>query len=34
MFANGAFDAKPFLNTIVSKGYLPIVKKGITNPRS
>ena len=33
MFADGAFDAKPVLNTIVSKGYLPIIKKGVTNPR-
>jgi hypothetical protein len=33
MFADGAFDAKPVLNTIVSKGYLPMIKKGTTNPR-
>jgi hypothetical protein len=33
MFGDGAFDAKPVLNTIISKGYLPMIKKGITNPK-
>ena len=33
MFGDGAFDAKPVLNTIASKGYIPIVKRGLTSPR-
>ena len=32
MFGDGAFDAKPVLNTIASKGYIPIVKRGLTSP--
>jgi hypothetical protein len=33
MLGDGAFDAKPVLNTIASKGYIPIVKKGSRSPR-
>jgi hypothetical protein len=33
MLGDGAFDAKPVLNTIVSRGYIPIVKKGSMSPR-
>jgi len=32
MLGDGAFDAKPVLNTTASKGYTPIVKKGLTSP--
>ena len=32
MFGDGAFDAKPVLNTIASKGYIPMVKRGLTSP--
>jgi len=32
MLGDGVFDAKPVLNTIASKGYTPIVKKGLTSP--
>ena len=32
MLGDGVFDAKPVLNTIVSKGYIPIVKRGLTSP--
>jgi len=28
MLGDGAFDAKPILNTIASRGYIPIVKRG------
>jgi hypothetical protein len=28
MLGDGAFNAKPVLNTIASKGYIPIVKRG------
>ena len=28
MLGDGAFDAKPVLNTITSKDYIPIVEKG------
>jgi hypothetical protein len=28
-----AFDAKPALNTIASKGYVPLVKRGLTSLR-
>jgi hypothetical protein len=28
MLGDEAFDAKPILNTIASKGYIPIVKRG------
>jgi hypothetical protein len=33
MLGDGAFDAKPVLNTIASKGYIPVVKRGLTSPR-
>ena len=33
MLGDGAFNAKPILNTIASKGYIPIVKKGSRSPR-
>jgi hypothetical protein len=33
MFGDGAFDAKPVLNTIASKGYLSMIKKDVTNPK-
>jgi hypothetical protein len=33
MLGDGAFDAKPVLNTIVSRGYIPMVKKGSMSPR-
>jgi hypothetical protein len=33
MLDDGAFDAKPVLNTIVSKGYIPIVKEGLNKPK-
>jgi len=29
MLGDGVFDAKPVLNTIASKGYTPIVEKGL-----
>ena len=32
MFGDGAFDAKPVLNTIASKGYIPMVKRGLASP--
>jgi hypothetical protein len=32
MLGDGAFDAKPVLNTIASKGYIPIVRRGIASP--
>jgi len=32
MFGGGAFDAKPVLNTIASKGYIPIVRRGLASP--
>jgi len=32
MFGDGAFDAKPVLNIIVSKCYIPTVRKGIVSP--
>jgi len=32
MLGDGVFDAKPVLNTITSKGYIPIVKNGLTSP--
>ena len=28
MLGDGAFDAKPVLNTIASRGYIPLVKRG------
>ena len=34
MLGDGAFNAKPVLNTIASKGYIPMVKKGSRSPRS
>jgi hypothetical protein len=33
MLGDGAFDAKPILNTIASRGYIPIVKRGSRSPR-
>jgi hypothetical protein len=33
MLGDEAFDAKPVLNTIASKGYIPMVKKGSRSPR-
>jgi hypothetical protein len=33
MIGDGAFDAKPVLNTIASKGYIPIIRRGLTSPR-
>jgi hypothetical protein len=33
MLGDGAFDAKPVLNAIASRGYIPIAKKGSTSPR-
>ncbi|MCC6019076.1 MAG: hypothetical protein LM601_08590 [Candidatus Verstraetearchaeota archaeon] len=33
MLGDGAFDAKPVLNTIASKGYIPMVKRGSRSPR-
>jgi hypothetical protein len=33
MLGDGAFDAKPILNTIASKGYIPIVKRGSRSPK-
>jgi hypothetical protein len=31
MLGDGAFDAKPVLNTIASKGYVPVVMRGLTS---
>jgi hypothetical protein len=33
MLGDGAFNAKPILNTIASNGYIPMVKKGSRSPR-
>jgi hypothetical protein len=33
VLGDGAFDAKPVLNTIASRGYIPIVRRGSTSPR-
>jgi hypothetical protein len=33
MLEDGAFNAKPILNTIAYKGYIPIIKKGSRSPR-
>jgi hypothetical protein len=33
MLGDEAFDAKPVLNTIASRGYTPIVKRGSMSPR-
>jgi hypothetical protein len=33
MLGDGAFDAKPVLNTIASRGYIPMVRRGSTSPR-
>jgi hypothetical protein len=33
MLGDGVFDAKPILNTIASRGYIPIVKRGSRSPR-
>ncbi|MEM2905998.1 MAG: hypothetical protein QW587_09765 [Candidatus Bathyarchaeia archaeon] len=31
-FADGAFDARPVLNELASKGYVPMVKPGKVSP--
>jgi hypothetical protein len=33
MLGGGAFDAKPALNTIVSREYIPMVRRGSMSPR-
>jgi hypothetical protein len=33
MLGDRAFNAKPVLNTIASRGYIPIVKRGSRSPR-
>jgi hypothetical protein len=33
MLGDGTFDAKPVLNTIASRGYIPIVRRGSMSPR-
>jgi hypothetical protein len=33
MLGDGAFDAKPVLNTITSRGYIPMVKRSSRSPR-
>ena len=33
MLGDGAFDAKHVLNTIASRGYIPMVRRGSTSPR-
>jgi hypothetical protein len=33
MLGDGAFDAKPVLNAIASRGYIPMVRRGSTSPR-
>jgi len=33
MLGDGVFNAKPVLNTIASRGYVPMVKKGSRSPR-
>jgi len=33
MLRDGAFNARPILNTIASRGYIPIVKRGSRSPR-
>ena len=32
MLGDGAFNAKSVLNTIASRGYIPMVKKGSRSP--
>jgi len=31
MFGDGALDVEPVLNTITSKEYIPIIKRGLTS---
>jgi hypothetical protein len=33
MLGDGAFNARPILNTIASRGYIPMVKRGSRSPR-
>jgi hypothetical protein len=33
MLGDGAFDAKPVLNTIASRGYIPVARRGSMSPR-
>ena len=33
MLGDGALDAKLLLNTIASKGYIPVVRRGLTSLR-
>jgi hypothetical protein len=33
MLGDGAFDAKPVLNTITSRGYIPTVRSSSRSPR-
>jgi hypothetical protein len=33
MLGDGAFNVRPILNAVASKGYIPIVKKGSRSPR-
>jgi hypothetical protein len=33
MLGDGAFNARPILNAVASKGYIPVVKKGSRSPR-
>ncbi|MCL7389712.1 MAG: hypothetical protein LZ173_07275 [Thaumarchaeota archaeon] len=33
MLGDGVFNAKPVLNTIASKGYIPMVKRDSRSPR-
>jgi hypothetical protein len=33
MLGDGAFDAKPVLNTMASRGCIPMVRRGSTSPR-
>jgi hypothetical protein len=32
MLGDGASNAKPVLNIIASKGYVPLVRRGLTSP--
>ena len=34
MLGDGPFNTKPVLNTIASKGYIPIIRRGLKSPRS
>jgi hypothetical protein len=33
MLGDGAFNTRPILNTIASRGYIPMVKRGSRSPR-